>query len=45
VYTMSWEKRNELRQMLEELEVEPISADASEAAQVMVLTDAKTEVV
>jgi hypothetical protein len=34
VYTMSWEKRNELRRTLEELEVEPISADASEAAQV-----------
>ncbi len=46
VYMMSREKRNELRRMLEELEVEPIiSADASKAAQVMVSTDGKTRAV
>ena len=45
VYTMSREKRNELQRMLEELEVKPISADASEAAQVMVSRDGKTGVV
>ncbi len=42
MYTMSREKRNELRRMLEELEVEPISADASEAAQVTVSMDGET---
>ncbi len=42
VYTMSREKRNELRWTLEELEVKPISADASEAVQVTVSTDGKT---
>jgi hypothetical protein len=45
VYTMSWEKKNELRWTLEELEVKPISADASKAAQVTVSTDGKTGVV
>jgi hypothetical protein len=42
VYTMSREKRNELQRMLVELEVKPISADASQAAQVTVSTDSKT---
>jgi hypothetical protein len=32
VYMMSREKRNKLQWTLEELEVKPISADASEAA-------------
>ncbi len=38
---MSWEKRDELRQIMEELEVKPTSADASGAVQVTVSTDSK----
>jgi hypothetical protein len=39
VYTMSREKRDELRRTLEELEVEATSADSFDAAQAAVSTD------